>query len=582
MPTLFERLFPTLSERRRMRRARRGHEIDPDQILIDSSNLPHYDLSQFEGRLERPIGRGTLYTVLGIFVLLAFVFFAQAFKLTIVHGQNYKDLSEHNVLRPVPVFAGRGVIYDKNGVMLAWNAPSNGAAIATSSDPEDIIARREYATTTGLAHVLGYVQYPSKDKNGFYYQDDFNGVGGAEKYFDSTLKGAPGSRLVEVDAQGRIVSGSVVKPPENGANVTLSIDSRVQSALYNSLRDIATRVGFSGGAGVIMDVNTGELLALTSYPEYSPQIMSDKTDQAAVRAELNDPNLPFLDRAVDGLYTPGSIIKPYIGMGVLTEHVIDPSTIIHDSGSISIPNPYDATKSTVFKDWKALGDLDFRHAIAMSSDVYFYTVGGGYQGQKGLGIANIDKYLSLFGFGKPFPGDAFVASKTGTIPTPTWKKTTFNEDWYLGDTYHTAIGQYGFLVTPVQVVRAVAAMANEGTLLTPSIVKGDGPHVEGTVDLPKENFNTVHEGMRLGVEVGTSVALNVPYAQFAGKSGTAELGVSKANVNSWITGFWPYQEPKYAFAVTLEHGSVHNLVGAAAAMRETIDWMHANTPEYFE
>jgi penicillin-binding protein 2 len=218
----------------------------------------------------------------------------------------------------------------------------------------------------------------------------------------------------------------------------------------------------------------------------------------------------------------------------------------------------------------------------MSSDAYFYTVGGGYKDQKGLGITNIDKYLRLFGFGTAIP-DSFFSGGAGTIPTPEWKMKTFNENWYLGDTYHTAIGQYGFQVTPMQIVRGIASVANGGNLLIPTVLKGDMPQIESTItSIPQSDFDVVKQGMRLGAQIGTSVALNVPYVNIAGKSGTAELGTSKEKVNSWITGFWPYENPKYAFAVTLENGSVHNLIGAAAAMRQQLDWMNANTPEYFK
>ena len=559
----------------------RGHEIDPDEILLDSSNLPNYDQSQFEGRLERPISRTTLYATGILFAVLVLIFLGQALNLQVIHGQEYKDKSESNLLNPVPIFGSRGAVFDRNGVPLIWNAPASAASTTILSGfVEDAVPSRQYATTTGLAHVLGYVQYPSKDKNGFYYRSDFEGVDGVEQYYNSQLSGENGSRLVETDAHDNVVSESVVRPPKPGETLNLSIDSRVQSGLYSNIRAIASQYGFSGGAGVIMDVRTGEILAMASYPEYSPQVMSDRTDQAAVRAELADPNLPFLDRAVGGLYTPGSIVKPYVAMGVLNENVISPTDVIVTTGSISVPNPYDPKVMNVFKDWKDLGPLDLRHAIAMSSDAYFYTVGGGYKDQKGLGIANIDKYLGMFGLGEKIP-DSFVTGPAGLVSSAAWKQATFNEPWFLGDTYHTVIGQYGTQVTPVQIVRAMAAMANEGTLLVPTILKGDGPHVERTVDLPKADFDIVHQGMRLGVQIGTSVALNEPFVQVAGKSGTAELGVSKANVNSWITGFWPYENPKYAFAVTLEKGSVHNLIGAAAAMRQTIDWMDKNTPEYF-
>lgn len=563
------------------RRKNKYAEIDPDEILMDSSNVSHFDRDQFEGRLERPISKPVLYSALFFFALLAIVYLVQAGNLQIIHGGEYASRSQANMLRPVPIFAARGVIYDRNGMMLAWNAPGSYATAATDTDPEDFVAEREYATTTGLAHVLGYVQYPSKDNNGFYYQEDFTGVDGVEKYYNGLLQGTNGSRLVEVDAGNHIISQNVVRPPESGDSINLSIDSRVQSALYDNIKDIATRVGFSGGAGIIMDVNTGEVLAMTSYPEFSPQVMSDKTDKAAVKAELNDPGLPFLDRAVDGLYTPGSIVKPYEAMGVLNENIIDPMTIIHDTGSISITNPYDPTQVSVFRDWKALGDLDLRHAVAFSSDVYFYTVGGGYKDQPGLGISRIDQYESMFGFGSSTPS-SFFTGPSGLVPSPAWKEQTGGGDWYLGDTYHSAIGQYSWQVTPVQVVRAVAAMANEGTLLTPTIIKGDGPLVERTINLPKADFDIVHQGMRLGVQIGVATALNVPYVDIAAKSGTAELGASKANVNSWITGFWPYEKPRYAFAVTMEHGSVTNLVGAAAAMRQQLDWMDVNTPEYLK
>lgn len=562
----------------RQNKRRKVVEIAPDEVMLDSSNLGNFDTDQFEGRLERPISKLTLYTVGGIFGVLVIVFLVQAWNLQITHGSEYRLRSEKNVLRPIPIFAGRGVLQDRNGLLLAWNAPSQKELATTT---EDVVASRQYATSTGMAHVIGYVQYPSKDKNGFYYQDDFEGVAGAEKYFNQDLQGTNGSRLVEVDARARIVSENVVRPPVQGKSVTLSIDSRVQSALYQNIQDIAQRVGFAGGAGVIMDVHSGEIIALTSYPEYSSQVMSDRDDVAKVKALLNNPNLPFLNRAVDGLYTPGSIVKPYVALGVLTENIIDPSTVIVTTGSISIPNPYDSTKSTIFKDWKNNGSLDMRRAIAMSSDAYFYIVGGGYKDQKGLGILNIDKYLRLFGLGSQIP-ESFVRGKAGVIPTPEWKKATFNEDWYLGNTYHTSIGQYGFQVTLVQMIRAVASLANNGLILVPSITKTDVPQVEKFIDeIPAKNFTVVREGMRLSVTEGVAGALNAPYTHVAAKSGTAELGVSKDKVNSWITGFWPYENPKYAFVVMLEKGSVHNLVGAAAAMRQQLDWMNENTPEYF-
>ena len=568
-----------------------NREIDPDEIFIDSEMSSHFDVDQFEGRLERPISKPTLLALGAVFTLIVFIFLGKLSMLQIKDAGHYSALSENNNLKSTPIFAARGVIYDRNGVELAWNAPANvpaASSTATSSsaqstgDSKSNVPTREYSNLPGLSHTIGYVQYPSKDSAGFYYKEDFTGLDGAEKFFDSQLQGTNGLRLIEVDAHNKVQSENTVRPPKEGGSVNLAIDSRVESALYSSIADIATRVGFSGGDGIIMDVHTGEVVAETSYPEYSSEVMSDKTDSALIRSYLTNKNRPFLDRVSSGLYTPGSIVKPYMALAALNENIISPTTVIQGTASISIQNPYDKTKSTLFRDWQTQGPEDMYKAIQESSDVYFYEIGGGYQNQKGLGIANINKYTSLFGFGKAIT-DSFFAGPAGTIPSPAWKAANFGgESWYLGDTYHSAIGQYGWQVTPAQVVRAVSAIANGGTLINPTIIKGDQGAIVGQVNIPAADFTVVRTGMHLSATIGVAKALNVPYVDIAAKSGTAELGVSKANVNSWITGFWPYENPKYAFAVTMENGSVHNLVGAAAVFRETLDWMHVNTPEYFK
>lgn len=546
-------------------------DINPDEIFMDSHNLPQFDMNQFEGRLDKPISKVSLTFILVVFCLIVCTYTLRAWILQIKNGELYAQRSENNRLRHTPIFASRGVIYDRNGVELVWNTPG--------VDP--YVPERKYKDDVGLAHVLGYVQYPSKDSAGFYYQEDFVGSDGVEKYFDKELQGKNGLNLIEVDARGKVQSENIVQPPVQGKSLILSIDSRVQSEMYRAIKDIATRVGFSGGAGVIMDTTTGEIIAMTSYPEYDSEVMSAKTDVTKVRALLNSKDKPFLDRAVDGLYTPGSIVKPYMALAALTEKTMDPLKKIESTGSISIPNDYDPTLFTVFKDWKALGWLDMRHAIAMSSDVYFYELGGGYKDQKGLGITNIDKYMEMFGYGQAVQNSFFSGAK-GVVPSPDWKRVNFNgESWRLGNTYHTSIGQYGFQVSPIQIVRGMSAIAMNGILRDPSIIKGVPGPVIRTIDIPKSSFDIIHEGMRLGATVGTGVALNVPYAHFATKSGTAELGVAKDNVNSWITGFFPYENPHYAFTVVMERGSVHNLIGAAAAMREIADWMSVNTPEYF-
>jgi penicillin-binding protein 2 len=223
-------------------------------------------------------------------------------------------------------------------------------------------------------------------------------------------------------------------------------------------------------------------------------------------------------------------------------------------------------------------------AIAVSCDVYFYEIGGGFENQKGLGIVNIEKYARLFGFGDK-TGIDLGDEKQGIIPSPEWKIINFKGDpWRIGDTYHTAIGQYGFQVTPVEIARAVGAIANNGKLLTPHLILNDTEKEKqiSVLDLKKEYFDVVHEGMRAAVTYGTAVALNVPYVQVAAKTGTAQLGVAKNKVNSWVIGFFPYENPKYAFAIMMEAGPSTNGVGASSIMRQLLDWMSINTPEYFK
>jgi penicillin-binding protein 2 len=291
-----------------------------------------------------------------------------------------------------------------------------------------------------------------------------------------------------------------------------------------------------------------------------------------------------MDRTISGLYTPGSIVKPFLALGALNEGIISPDKKILSTGSISIPNPYFPGQETVFKDWRANGWTDMREAIAVSSDVYFYTIGGGYQGQKGLGISNIEKYVRLFGIGEK-TGVDMLDEKGGTVPSIEWKAKNFPGDpWRIGDTYHTAIGQYGFQVTPLEMTRAAGAIANSGTLVTPHFILGDieKENQKKILDLKKEYFGTVQAGMRLSVTSGTASALNVPYVEAAAKTGTAQVGLAKNKINSWVMGFFPYQHPEYAFVIMMEAGPTSGGGSATSVMRQLFDWMSLNTPEYFK
>ncbi|HLP43770.1 MAG TPA: penicillin-binding transpeptidase domain-containing protein [Candidatus Nanoarchaeia archaeon] len=555
---------------RKLRRRNMG-EINPEEIFIDSSNLPEFDVHQFEGRLEQPISRNTIIIVSVVFVLVGVIYASRLWSLQVNRGEAFAARSEQNRLRHTDLFANRGAIFDRNGVELA----SNGLY-----EDESDFAKRVYAPIKGVSHLLGYVKYPTKDNAGFYYRTNYIGEDGVEKVYHDILSGKNGVRIVETDARGKVQSQGVIEKPVDGQSVTLSIDSRLNNEIYTIMEKTAADYGFNGGAAIMMDVTNGDLLAFVSYPEYDSSLVAEG-DSEALKKYQTDPKTPFLNRAVSGLYTPGSIVKPIVALAALEENIISPDKKILSTGALTVPNPYFPDKPTIFRDWKAHGWVDMRKAIAVSSDVYFYTVGGGFEDQKGIGILNIEKYYRMFGLGERV-GINISHEKDGVIPNPEWKEKNFDGDpWRVGDTYNTAIGQYGVQFTPVQVVRFVAALANEGTLITPHLVDGEKVATK-QITLRKEDYGVVKEGMRMAVTDGTAAGLNVPYVEIAAKTGTAELGVSKSQVNSWSVGFFPYQNPKYAFVFLMERGPVSNTIGATYVARQTFDWMNQNTPEYFK
>jgi len=244
-------------------------------------------------------------------------------------GELYVSLSENNRLQHSLIFSDRGVVFDTTGTELAWNILEEGQDFSN----------RKYSPLPGLSHVLGYVQYPLKDSSDNYYQEALVGKAGVERFLGEILDGQNGLKIVETDALGEIQSESVFRTPRNGENLTLSIDAELQSRLFEIISTTAGDVGFKGGAGILMDVKTGEMLALTSFPEYSSQALSDG-DGKAILGYQNDSRKPFLNRAVAGVYTPGSIIKPFIALGALSEEIIEPETKILSTGSITLPHPY--------------------------------------------------------------------------------------------------------------------------------------------------------------------------------------------------------------------------------------------------
>lgn len=569
--------------------------VDPDEIFMDSTNLAQFDTQQFEGRLEKPIKSSSILLVGVFFTIFALVFSIQLGSLQIKKGQAYFERSENNMMEEIILFADRGIIYDRNGAELAWHKKETEEETILTAEPttlsqEKITLEEEFTTkrsylAPGFSHVLGYVSPPVKDDSGKYWKTDFQGIDGLEKVYNDRLKGENGSKLVEVDARGDVLSENIVNPPNRGAPLYTTIDSRIQQKFFKIIEKSAKAYKYTGGAGIIMDVQTGEIITATSYPEYDSEVMSYGKDRELISSYMTDKRKVLLDRTISGLYTPGSIVKPFLALGALNEDIISPEKEILSTGSISVPNPYNKDKPSIFKDWRAHGWTDMSEAIAVSSDVYFYTIGGGFKDQKGLGIERIEEYLRLFGIGQK-TGVDLPDETEGNIPSPEWKARVFkNDPWRIGDTYNTSIGQYGFQVTPLEMTRAIGAIANRGKLLTPHFILNDTAkesQVTG-IDLPDAFYTEVGAGMREAVTSGTATSLAVEYVKIAGKTGTAQVGIKKDKVNSWIVGFFPYEYPRYAFTLMMEQGPANGgAPNSAYIIRELFDWMNQNTPEYFE
>ncbi len=559
----------------RLFRNRKRQDISYDEILLDASNLPSWNTGRLEGRMELPLRKINVYFVGGIFLVVALTFFGQLFKLQVIEGAELATRGEMNRLERALIIAERGVIHDRRGELIAWNE--------LDETGQHDFPVRAYSDRNGLGQLIGYVSYPRKDSSGFYYRTEYLGRDGVEGTYNEMLAGDNGTQLVEVNVHGSVISEHAIEAPIPGAGLSLAVDAELSEFMYDVIASTTAANGFRSGAGAIMDVHTGELVALTSFPSYDPEVLADGADVAQIDAYNNDNRFPFLNKVVSGLYTPGSVVKPFVAYGALAEGVITPSTVIVSTGALTIPNPYDPSNPAIFRDWRqSLGAMTVVDAIAYSSNVFMMTIGGGHESIRGLGITKLASYFKMFGLGEK-TGITLSGEGTGVVPTPAWKEAVFNDEWRIGDTYLTSIGQFGFQSTPLQILRGYAALANGGTLVTPQVIKdAEGEKID--LKLNPSHLAVVQDGMRRTViqDGGTARALQRSDVEIAAKSGTAELGESKANVNSWIAGFFPYKEPRYAFVLLMEYGPRTNTVGAGSVMGKVFDWMALNRPEYLQ
>jgi penicillin-binding protein 2 len=452
---------------------------------------------------------------------------------------------------------------------------------------------RRYPMGSLVAHILGYVgpvdesEYPDLRSKG-YQLNDRVGKSGVEMTYESVLRGTVGKKQVEIDASGREIQTLNETPARPGLSLALTIDLDLQQKVTEILQQ-AMADGSRNAAAVVLDVHTGEVLAMVSLPAFDNNLFSGSMTDEQLQALLDDPGHPLLNHAISEMYPPGSIFKQVTGVAALQEGVATPNTTITSHGYITVPNQYDPSIRYVFRDWAALGTLNFYGGVAMSSDVYFYYLSGGYyeNGQevfRGLGVENLARYARAFGLGSP-TGIDLPGESPGLVPDPAWKEKTLHEPWVTGDTYNMGIGQGYVATTPLQMALVTAAIANGGDVLAPRVVK-DVVDAEGNVVVPFQrtvkrhlpvdpsNLSVFREGMRQAVSWGTAKNASVSGIQVAGKTGTAEFGEPLADnqheTHAWFSGFAPFQDPQVAVVVFLEKGN--GAINAAPTAARILDY----------
>jgi len=443
---------------------------------------------------------------------------------------------------------------------------------------------RRYLTGSLLSHVMGYVgplsadEYSELQSRGYQYQD-FIGKSGVELSYEDVLRGKPGKKLVEVDATGRELKVISERRPIDGSNLVLSIDLDLQQKVAEVLQEYGA--GSENATAAVMDIKTGEVLAMVSLPTFDNNVFSGPLSDQDLAALLNSPGKPLVNHSIAERYPPGSTFKTIVGSAALQEGVATPYTTITSRGYITVQNEFDPNVTYVYPDWAPLGALDFYRGIAMSSNVYFYYLAGGKadEGFHGLGEERVAKYARAFGLGGP-TGIDLPGESPGLVPDAQWKEQNVGEPWTLGDTYNFGIGQGYVATTPMQMLRVAAAIGNGGHLVTPHVVKeykdSRGKVLQEVTEPPPTSvpvdpgyLQIMRDAMRQSVTSGVARNAAVAGVQVAGKTGTAEFGPDLGNgkhaTHGWFVGFAPYEDPQIAVVVFVQHGSGGNDASPAAA-----------------
>ena len=584
----------------------------------------HFPLKDIQQ--EKRIYRGRIFFAVGLVIICLLVLASRYAYLQIFHYDEFSTASDKNRIRLQPLPPARGYIYDRNGVLLADNYPVFTATLSkadvenvdtvieqlqpilelTQEDVDRFKSRIKTARKTErvaiklnltetniakfsevkykfpgvrietqmtryypqgdlFAHVIGYVgrindkELKSIDKD-LYAGTNLIGKIGVEKSYEDLLHGTPGYESVEADAHSNILRHLGRKDPTRGNDLYLSLDYGLQVVASQQLAG-------RRGAIVAIDPRTGEILALVSSPSFNPNLFVtgiNHKDYSSLRDNIDQ---PLYNRAVQGVYPPGSTIKPMEAMGGLHYGIVDWATAISDPGYFHLPGD-----SHKFRDWKKTGHgiVNMHKAIIMSCDTYFYILANQ------MGIDQMNQWMRQFGFGQK-TGVDLPSESEGLYPNPEWKMRTRKSKWMKGETISVSIGQGAFTATPLQLAMATAITANHGSHVVPHVLRathGAKPFTVRNAPDGKINFNgtdedwvKMREAMIDVIQSGTGRGIRTPLYQIAGKTGTAqvksiaqgkrynEAALSERQLDHGLfVGFAPADKPEIAIAVIWENG----------------------------
>ena len=513
--------------------------------------------------------KSRIYFFYGLLLIGLMILLGRAAQLQIIFGWRNREIAEGNRIKKVILPAPRGIIYDRKGRALVRNIPiyrkcqslnvktqnceqisrEEALKIEAKGGHEAESVRvdvgREYVYGEVLTHLLGYLGEASEKEvgSGKYQLGDLVGRGGVEEKYDSWLRGKDGGEVFEVNAFGEKIREIGIEQPTPGKDLYLNIDAELSKIAFEALER-------KKGAVVATEVKTGAVLVLVSSPSFNPEKITPEI--------LTDKNQPLFNRAVAGLYPPGSTFKIVTATAGLEEGKIDANTLYEDTGEIRVGN-------WVYKNWyftqygKTEGEINVVGALKRSTDTFFYKVG------EWVGASRLAQWAGAFGFGKPTGIDLPVEGE-GKVPDPS------TGQWFLGNTYHFAIGQADLLTTPLQVNMMASVIANNGRLCRPFITHSLGINCQD-LQLKPETLRLVKEGMEEACSPGgTAFPLFNFQPAVACKTGTAEFGDPAGRTHAWLTAFAPADEPEIVVTALVEAGGEGSRVAAPIVKKVMEEW----------